>query len=155
MTTPILGVRVARAQATVFVAGDAQAFALWLKDSVSYFLKSTLQAAVVTAVINGLSFAADRAAYDAAVNIATGGNAEEPLFDGTQNDTYLGMLVTGAAAEAIGSLSDTIEGAGGILSNFNLCAPSNPYIMLQFKLGIKGVFDRPEPRCDFNKMFGS
>lgn len=153
-TTPILGARVAHAGMPVFVDGDLQAFGLWLKDAVGYFLKSTLQAAVVTAVINGLSFAADRLAYDAAVSIATGGNAEEPLFDGTENETYLGMLVTGAVGEAIGSMSEKISGAGGLLSNFNLCAPSSPYILLQFKLGIKGVFDRPEPKCDFNKMFG-
>ncbi len=158
--TPILGAQVASAQAPVTILADPQAFGLWIKDSVSYFLKSTLQAAIVTAVVNGLSFAADRLAYDAAVSIATGGNAEGPLFDGTPNDTYFSNLAMGVAGEAIGSLSEEIKGSGGLLSNFNLCAPSSPYIMIQLKLGIQFSFDgvdggqRPEPKCDFNKMFG-
>ncbi len=152
LSTPLLGANIAHAQgAPVF---DAQQFAIWVKDSVKYFLQSTMQAAVATALVNTVSFTADRLAYDAAVRIATGGPAEQPLYDGTPERTYLGQLGADIAGEAIGSLSDTIEGAGGLLSNFNLCAPSSPYTLIQFKLGIKGVYKRPEPKCDFNKMFG-
>lgn len=150
--TPILAPKAAYAAGMPVI--DFEQFGIWLKDTVVTFVTNTMQAAIVTALINAASYAADRVAYDAAVQIATGGNAEEPLFDGTPNETYLGMLAASAAGEAIGTLSEEIKGAGGILSNFNLCAPSSPYILLQFKLGIKGVFDRPEPKCDFNKMFG-
>lgn len=152
LATPVLGARVAHAQMNIFA--DLPRTLEWIKNGIVDFIKNTMQAAIVTALINTISFAADRLAYDAAVRIATGGPAEDPLYDGTPNQTYLGNLAADMAGEAIGSLSETIEGAGGLLSNFDLCAPSTPYIMLQFKFGIKGVFDRPEPKCDFNKMFG-
>ncbi|NBS67464.1 hypothetical protein EBT31_00930 [bacterium] len=152
IATPIAGARIAYAQNST--VADAPRVLEWIKNAVTDFITNTMQAAIVTALVNAVSFAADRLAYDAAVRIVTGGSAEEPLFDGTPDGEYLKELAMGAAGEAIGSLSETIEDAGGLLSNFDLCAPSTPYILLQFKLGIKGVFDRPEPKCDFNKMFG-
>lgn len=153
IASPLLSARFAYAAGSG-IAWDIPRMLERVRTSVTEFIKNTMQAAIVTALVNTVSFAADRLAYDAAVRIATGGPAEDPLYDGTPNKTYLGQLAGDIAGEAIGSLSETIEGAGGLLSNFNLCAPSSPYILAQFKLGIKGIYDRPEPKCDFNKMFG-
>lgn len=151
IATPIAGPRIAYAEVTT---GDIPRVLGRIKDEMKDFVSNTLQVAVLQALINAVSFAADRLAYDAAVKIATGGPAGDPLYDGQSEMSYLGMLAMDMAGEAIGSMSETIEGAGGVLSNFDLCAPSTPYILFQLKLGVQGVFDRPEPRCDFNKMFG-
>ncbi len=147
LTTP----QVARAQ---LVTVDIQASLDRVADSIREFIRNTMQAAIVTTVVNTMQFAANRLAYDAAVRIATGGNGGEPLFDKRTSEEYFVDYGKAVAGEAIGLLSDEIKGAGGLLSNFNLCAPSSPYILLQFKLGIKSAFERPKPKCDFNKMFG-
>jgi hypothetical protein len=111
-----------------------------------------LRASVATMLINIITFAADRAAYDAAVLIASGGNAEEPLYDQTPIEAYFKEVGLAVAGKAIDEIDSSLEGAGGVMSNFNLCAPRSPEILLSFKFGIKEAFKRPEPKCDVNKM---
>ncbi len=151
---PLLAPQVTYAQVQSTTWLDFPRIAEWLKDFADEKVKASLKASIATMLINLITFAADRAAYDAAVRISSGGEAEEPLYDGTPTVQYFKEVGAAIAGEAIGLLNEEIQGAGGILSNFNLCAPSSPYVLLQFKLGIKAAIDRPEPKCDFNKMFG-
>ncbi|MBI1908346.1 hypothetical protein HYS28_02930 [Candidatus Uhrbacteria bacterium] len=111
--------------------------------------KLSLSAAVFTSLINLTNFAINRAAYDLAVMLASGAAGEDPLVEYRTVWDYGEDYAAAVAGEAVGLISDEITAQGGILSNFNLCAPSNPEILLSFRLGVRAAFDRPEPRCDW------
>lgn len=114
--------------------------------------KLTLAGAVFTGLINLTSFMIDRAAYDLAVMLATGAAGEDPLVEYRNVWDYVGDYGAAVAGEAVGLISEEIRATGGVLSNFNLCAPSNPDILVSFRLGIRSAFVRPEPRCEWNDI---
>ncbi len=107
---------------------------------------------VFTSIVNLLTFAANRLAYDAAVMLASGGADEQPLIEYRSVDAYLADYTSAVAGQAVGLINENLETAGGVFSNFNLCAPTNPEITLAFKLGIRSVFQRPEPLCEFSEI---
>lgn len=113
---------------------------------------TAFQSSVATALINIISFATNRLAYDAATAIVNGGNAGDALYDGTPVQVLFKEVGAAVAGEAIYQLDDVITAPGGVLGNFNLCAPSNPRTLLNFKLGIRDAFRRPEPNCDINAV---
>ncbi len=112
--------------------------------------KMSLVGAIFTAIVNLLTFAANRLAYDAAVMLASGGADEQPLIEFRSPEAFFADYTSAVAGEAIGQLN-AINASNGVLTNFNLCAP-DAQIILALKLGIKSSFRRPEPRCDFNEV---
>ncbi|MDQ5952458.1 MAG: hypothetical protein QG626_586, partial [Patescibacteria group bacterium] len=115
----------------------------------------SLVGSIFTYLLNMMTFAADRLAYDSAVMIASGGPAESPLYDGTPVEAYFKEYGAAVAGESIGLLQDDLEASGGtlgaIFSGFDLCQPRAD-ITIALNLGIKGVFDRPTPKCDFKAI---
>lgn len=115
-------------------------------------IKTAFSATVLTYLINLMSFAADRLAYDAAVAISSGGPAESSLYDGTPVEVFFKEYGAAVAGESIGLLQDDLEASGGaigaIFQGFDLCQPRAD-VTISLNLGIKGVFDRPTPKCDF------
>lgn len=107
---------------------------------------------IFTSIVNLLTFAANRLAYDAAVMLASGGADEQPLIEYRSADTYFADYTSAVAGQAVGLINENLETAGGVFSNFNLCAPTNPEITIAFKLGIRSVFQRPEPLCEFSEI---
>jgi hypothetical protein len=134
------------------VVGDLPASLNRASDSAVDVVKKSVTGAIVAYVINLMSFAADKAAYDAAVLIATGGNGGAPLVDQSPIKTYGMDLMKATAGEAVGLLDDQITGPGKLLKNFNLCAPSSTPAMVAIKLGIKSIYQEPVPKCDINQV---
>lgn len=126
--------------------GDTPRFIEWIKQALTKLGESALMASISTALINTMTYAADRLAYDAAVFIASGGDGDDPLFENRTVGEYFTDYGASVAADALGQIDNT-----GILGNFSLCEPDID-ITLAFKFGIQGAFDRPEPQCDFNEV---
>lgn len=142
--------QVAQAGIPVAVDADAPALANLAKEEVRAAIKKSVVTAVFTGLVNLATFAANRLAYDAAVMLASGGAADSPLVEFRTADDYFADYKAAVAGEAVAILSEEVAEAGGLLSNFNFCSPSSPEVFLQLRMGIRSVYDRPEPRCDIN-----
>lgn len=129
---------------------DLPAIVNWIKEALVYLGQTALVASVSTAMINTVTYATDRLAYDAAVYIAAGGNAEDPLFENRTAGEYFADYGASVAGEALGAIDDT-----GILGNFSLCEPNVSGVTLAFKFGIQSAFDRPEPECKWSEVQGN
>lgn len=127
--------------------GDGPRVMEWILNALKYLGQTALVASVSTALINTVTYATDRLAYDAAVYIAAGGNGEDPLFDNRTPGDYFADYGASVAGEALGAIDDT-----GILGNFSLCEPNASGVTLAFKFGIQSVFDRPEPECKWSEV---
>ncbi|MEK9155163.1 MAG: hypothetical protein AAB839_00775, partial [Patescibacteria group bacterium] len=134
-------------------AGDTSATILdwpriqeWIIKTLKDIGESALVVSITTALINTMTYAADRLAYDAAVFIASGGDGEDPMFENRTIGEYFADYGASVAGEALGAMDEE-----KILGNFSLCQPSAD-VTLAFKFGLKGVFSRPKPSCDFNEV---
>ncbi len=137
----------AYANAPVAVTGDAPRFAEWLLKALQYIGENALLASITTALINTVTYAADRLAYDAAVFIASGGDGDDPLFENRTVGEYFADYGASVAADALGQIDDS-----GILGNFSLCEPRVPEVTLAFKFGLQAAFQRPKPACDAQEV---
>lgn len=144
--------QVAQAEVPTAVIADVPALANLAKEEVRAAIKKSVVTAVFTGLVNLATFAANRLAYDAAVMLASGGAADSPLVEFRTADDYFADYKAAVAGEAVAILSEEVAEAGGLLSNFNFCSPSSPEVFLQLRMGIRSVYDRPEPRCDINVM---
>ncbi len=118
-------------------------------------VKLSFVGSVFTYLVNLMTFAADYGAYQAAVLIASGGPAEEPLFEGSPTTVFFKDWGAAVAGEALGSLQQDLADSNGLVgsvfSKFNLCQPRLE-VTLAIQLGIEGVFRKPVPQCDFLKV---
>ncbi|MFA5947104.1 MAG: hypothetical protein WC813_03705 [Patescibacteria group bacterium] len=132
----------------------AQDIANRVVDNGKAVAKNTLTTSIVTYLINLMTFAADKAAYEAAVRLGGAGPGGTPLVDQHPWKTFKKDWADATAGEAIGLLSDEINGPGGVLKNFNLCAPGSANVLLSFKFGIKSAFKPADvkPKCELNKV---
>ncbi len=136
--------KTAHAQTATVVTSDLQA---QVDSAVEVLrsLKRQFQAGLVASyVVNLMSFAANRLAYDAAVFISSGGNGDQALFNNQQPGEYFADFGAAVAGEAVGLLQNSFEG-------FNLCDPGLE-IRIVLSLGIAAAFERPEPKCDFQEI---
>lgn len=125
------------------------------RDAIGNVKKSTemsLTGVIFTAIVNLLTFAANRLAYDAAVMLASGGPDDQPLIEYRSAEAFFADYASAVAGEAVGLVSENLDEAGLVLSNFNLCTPSNPKVTLALKMGIRSSFRRPEPLCEFTDI---
>lgn len=150
MTTGILGIVTFPSRvhaAPVEVVADAPAYTKWLLDALKKVGENALLASITTALINTVTYAADRLAYDAAVFIASGGDGDSPLFENRTIGEYFADYGASVAADALGQIDES-----GILGNFSLCEPRLPEVTLAFKFGLQSAFQRPEPTCEFSEV---
>lgn len=141
--------------APVEVTADAP-FTAWIaKNEIQDKAKMSLGGSIFMYLLNLMTFAADRLAYDAATMIASGGPAEEPLYNGTPVQDYFREYGAAVAGESIGLLQEDLEQSNGrlgaIFSGFNLCQP-RASVTIALNLGIKSAYERPEPKCDFKAV---
>ncbi len=125
---------------------DVPRFSEWLLKALQKIGENALLASITTALINTVTYAADRLAYDAAVFIASGGDGDDPLFENRSIGDYFSDYGASVAADALGQIDDS-----GILGNFSLCEP-DPTLTLAFKIGIQAAFSRPKPACEFKEI---
>lgn len=85
------------------------------------------------AILNGAQYFAQKVAYDTANYIASGGNGQKPFFTTDGLGDYLSNTAKDAAGDILGTLSKDPSTFGKF--GFNLCAPSDPKVMLNIKLG--------------------
>jgi hypothetical protein len=126
--------------------GDAPRTVSEIIASILKGLGQVLLGSITTALINTVTYASDRLAYDAAVFVASGGNGDDPLFENRTVGEYFADYGASVAGEAIGEIDAT-----GVLGNFNLCEP-DASITLAFKFGLQSVYKRPEPKCEWNEV---
>lgn len=136
----------ALANAPVAVTVDAPRTASEIIASVLKGLGQVLLGSITTALINTVTYATDRLAYDAAVFVASGGNADDPLFENRTVGEYFADYGASVAGEAIGAIDAT-----GVLGNFNLCEP-DASLTLAFKFGLQSSLKRPKPRCEWSEV---
>lgn len=142
-----------RAYAGIPVAVDADApFTAWVAgQEIKEGTNQTLIGALFTGIVNLLTFAANRLAYDAAVMLASGATDGGPLIEPRALEDFAKDYKAAVAGEAVYQLGQTLDDSG-ILKGFDLCAPSSPDITLQLRLGIKSLYDRPEANCDIKQV---
>ncbi|MDP2631268.1 MAG: hypothetical protein Q8P30_00690, partial [Candidatus Uhrbacteria bacterium] len=110
-------------------------------------LKQALVTSITTGIINTMTYVANTAAYNLAVNIASGGDADLPLFDPRPPADYFRYIGMSAANEAI-SVINAENAVGGFLAEFGLCTPIDPYILLAKRVGVRSVYERPTLEAD-------
>lgn len=130
----------------VAVVADAPATVRDRLAKIAEVAGRAILASLSTAFINTITYATDRLAYDAAVYISSGGNADDPLFENRTAAEYFRDYGASVAGEALSAIDDT-----HILGNFSLCQPSSA-VELAFKLGIQSAFKRPTPGCEWNAI---
>ena len=111
--------------------------------------KKALSGVIFTGLINLLQFAADKAAYTIATKLVSGGAAGDPLVEFRDPQKLAVDYFESVGGEAVGLIAEDIISTGGILSNFNLCAPQDPQLLISFRLGVKAMFKTPQPLCEF------
>lgn len=136
----------ALADVPVVTTADAPRTTSEIIASVLKGLGQVLLGSITTALINTVTYASDRLAYDAAVFVASGGNGGDPQFENRTVGEYFADYGASVAGEAIGEIDAT-----GVLGNFNLCEP-NASVTLAFKFGLQSAFKRPEPACKWSEV---
>ena len=144
-TAALIAPKTAHAEGATLI--DLPRIAEWIMTGLKDLGKSALLASVSTALINTATYAADRLAYDAAVFVAAGGNASDPLFENRSTSEYFSDYGASVAGEALSAIDET-----GILGNFSLCSPDASGVTLAFKFGIQSMFSRPEPGCEWSEV---
>ncbi len=127
-----------------------------VKEEAKATWRVALQNTAAIALLNGLNYFAQKVAYDAAVYVAAGGKGQVPLiFDSPGR--YFKSVGADAAGEILGSISQNSD----FLKKYgvNLCAPSNPRLALNLKLGFlkslpgMGVTTNlPTPKCTWDSI---
>ncbi|MFH1631884.1 MAG: hypothetical protein ABIA47_02570 [bacterium] len=116
-------------------------------------LKEALVTTVTSSLINVMTYIANTAAYNAAVNIASGGDADLPLFDPRPPEDYFRYVGMSVVNEAIGIINEeNID--GGLLEGYNLCVPLDPYVLLSYRVGLRRAYERPELTVPNMDMLG-
>ncbi|MCH8049126.1 hypothetical protein IH979_00200 [Patescibacteria group bacterium] len=113
-----------------------------VRKGIAQQIKKALVIGATTALINLITYMANRFAYDAAVWVASGGNAENPLFDPRPPEDYLRYVGATIAAEVVDSI-DVDNISGGVLEGFNLCAPIDPFFLGSLRVGIRSAYEQP------------
>ncbi len=132
-------------------------FSAWdIRTQVQDKVRVTLAGSIFIYLVNLMTFATDRLAYDTAVMIASGGPAESPLYDGTPVEQYFKEYGASVVGESIGLLQEQLEdgAAGAFFEGFDLCKPRID-VTIGLNLGLQGVFDRSgtrPPKCDFKEL---
>lgn len=139
------------AQASIKTGVDA-------KQSAWSLLKISLTNTAILALMNGANYFAQKLAYDTATAIASGDKGQKPLFsvDGIEGE------MKSAAADSAGEILGTLS-TDPSLSKFglNLCAPSDPRVALNIKLGflssLPGILGNagvpaPQPKCTWDSI---
>lgn len=111
-----------------------------VKDAVQKTTYGTVVGAVTTALINIMTYFANNFAHDAAVWVASGGNAEEPLFEARPVEDYFIYAGASVANEVINTLNEN-NVVDGRLEGFNVCAPPN---LGSLRAGIRSTYQREE-----------
>lgn len=127
-----------------------------VKQSAWDVIKISLTNAAALALLNGVNYFAQKVAYDTANYIASGGKGQKPLFV-TEG---LGSYITTTAKDAAGEVLGTLAQDPSLLSKYgiNLCAPTNPRIALNIKLGFLGSLpsltgtEAPKPKCSWDSI---
>ncbi len=139
--------QVARAEAPVATIIDLPRIAEWIGKVWDDYVKDALIQGAATILINTMTYAADRIAYDAAVYISSGGAGEDPLFDNSTVGAYMANYGASVAGEALSQIDES-----GLLGNFKICDPTGANVTIAFKFGLKSAFDRQDPGCDIKEV---
>lgn len=112
-------------------------------------IKPIVEGALLFTILDFVSFALDRAAYEAAIAISTGASGQTPLIftdDPEHGYKRFGLDVVGGAMD---SLNDFTQNAIGL--KLDLCDPTalSPELRLSLQLGIKQAYQPVRPKCDF------
>ncbi len=119
------------------------------------FITPSLKMVAVKSLLDFVSFATNKIAYEAAVYIANGGPGEGSMFyKKSATDAFKGFGKD-IAGQAFADLSDITKSSFGL----DLCAPPNPVIRLNLQLSIKQNYSdsgtgsgAAKPRCDFDSV---
>lgn len=113
-------------------------------------VKPAMQVALLSALLNLVTFVFDRLAYESAVWVATGGEGETPLFNAKDAESAWKDFGLDIAGDAIGELNESVMSTLNL--DFDICAPTNPLFKLSLQLGIKQAYQPQEPKCDFKEI---
>ncbi len=119
-------------------------------------LKISLTNTAALAVLNGVNYFAQKVAYDTANYVASGGQGQKPFFHTDGLGDYLTNTAKDAAADVLGTLSQ--DPASFQKLGFNLCAPTDPRVALNIKIGFLNGFPGltggvgPKPVCSWDTL---
>ena len=105
-------------------------------------IKSALIGSISTMLINLVTQIANSAARDAAIWVASGGNADEPLFEVRAPKDYLQDMAMNVVAELYNKIDfENID--NGFLSTFNVYVPSDPELLQALRFGLRATVQSP------------
>ncbi|MBT4857174.1 hypothetical protein HON52_03220 [Candidatus Uhrbacteria bacterium] len=131
------------------VASDA---AKVIVDNVKAVIKQALIAALTAALLNLLSYMANKFAYESALWVGTGGNAGAPLYNSLPTQDYMDNLAAGVVAELVnGIVPDNIT-SGGILPDFGVYLTDDEDILQAMRLGLRSTQQSAVPESDFPEV---
>lgn len=103
------------------------------------YIKNALVAGLVTGLVNLLVSQLNTFAYDSAVWVASGGNAEDPLFDPRPIEDYLRYAGAEIAAEAISEITSS-NIVDGVITQFNVQLPDDANLLAAIRNGIESTY---------------
>lgn len=108
----------------------------------------SLKMVAVKSLIDFISFASNRIAYEAAVYVANGGPGEGSMFYNKSASDGWKSFGKDIGGQAFADLSDITKNSFGL----DLCVPPDPMIRLNLQLSIKQNYTVQTPRCDFDSV---
>ncbi|MBT3230554.1 hypothetical protein HN358_02110 [Candidatus Uhrbacteria bacterium] len=111
-------------------------------------LKQALTTSLSAEMVNLLSMMANELSYNSAVWIASGGNAESPLFNSIPPEDYFKFAGARVLSEIYNEVViDNLE--GGLFVTLNVYLPTDPEVLQAVRNGIKSYAIAPEVNFDY------
>ncbi|PIT88724.1 MAG: hypothetical protein COU29_00535 [Candidatus Magasanikbacteria bacterium CG10_big_fil_rev_8_21_14_0_10_36_32] len=147
--TAIFGVEKAQAQYdnqinASFLSWQAQGEAEKAKAEVQSNLLKNKNYMVMNAVINAMSYFANKISYDMAVWLASGGKGQAPFSSTSGFFKYLGQVTGDSLGESLGSLGESL--------GLNICDLPDPRLDLALQLGLNFHYAEPTPKCSWQDL---
>lgn len=118
-----------------------------VKTTVLNAIKQALIAALTTAVLNLLSYMANKFAYESAIWIASGGNAGHPLYNSLPTQDYMDNLAADVVFNVYNDLvAKNID--GGILPDFGVYLTDDKDVLQAMRLGLRSQVEGAIPEAD-------
>jgi hypothetical protein len=124
-------------------------------DTIAKYIFDALSSALMASLINILMNELNTFAFESAVWVASGGNAEDPLFDPRLPEDFFRDAGASIAADLRNELTELP--IGDIIDKYGVNLPDDPDLLAAIQRGIKSGYnpDLNYPDFDFNSIKGN
>lgn len=144
LAAAILNPKPARAQLSTADINFATFFGQYQVNKQMDELDKNKNFMMMNAVINAMSYFANKIAYDVAVWLASGAKGQGPFANTESFGNYLAQVAGDSLGEALGSLSESL--------GLNLCDLPDLRLDLMLQLGFHFAYEPPKPKCSWQQL---